>query len=439
VITADPKLELSFLQLALDLPEALDAGLTPEHMSTAINRSTHAAMLAVRLRGEPLDPVTVGHELEQRGISRASVAEHMAAIRSAPMASTASLVPVLRKLHDMRTLHEQATLGAALAVEAKVDEARDVLARAAFGATSPIEVFSIRDAMEAAAVEWHAAAQARQGLGEGRYLRLGLCPTLDDVMTVGPGDTVIVAAETNVGKSSISWSCIASLEARGIAAGLVSVEDPKADWGAKAIGYYGDLDTSPFWAGMASTEDYSRAERAVVTVAARKQLARMVVAKSGSLDEVCQSMAVLVRVHGARALFVDYIQAITHPMKGATRKQEVDTVYRRIQATARLLDVPLVLTSQMSRGDDSKAEPTVKRLKESGDLENGAQAILLCWVDQAEADAGWASAPVRVKIGKLKRAPRRPRVMLMRGPGGVLTEVPWQDPRKPSMGSSWTG
>lgn len=434
--TSDPTLERSFLQLALDMPEALDCGLTPEHMSEAINRTTHAAMLAVRLRGEPLDAVTVGYELERRGIDRGAVVGQIQAIREAPLASVGSLAPVLRKLHEMRTIHEQALLGASLAIESKVDEARDILAKAAFGATAALDVFSIRDAMEAAAEEFQAAAEARRGSNEGRYLRLGLCPTLDDVLTVGPGDTVIVAAETNVGKSSISFSCLASLEERGIPGGLVSVEDPKADWGAKAIGHFGDVDTSPFWAGMASDDDYRRAERAVVTVASRKQLARLAVAKSGTLDEVCQAMAVLVRVHGARVLFVDYIQAITHQLKGATRKQEVDHVYRRIQATARLLDVPLVLTSQMSRGDDDGREPTVKRLKESGDLENGAQAILLCWVDKTEADAGWASAPVRIKIGKLKRAPRRPKVMLLRGPGGVLRETEWREPRKPG-GVSW--
>ena len=431
MITSDQTLERSFLQLALDMPESLDAGLTPEHMSESSNRAMHAAMLAVRLRGETLDAVTVGHEMERRGLSRGAVAAQIDAVRAAPFASIGSLAPVLRKLHDMRTLSEQALLGASLAVDAKVDEARDVLARAAFGATAALEVFSIRGAMEATLEEWHAASKAREGGAEGRYVRLGLCQTLDEVMTIGPGDTVIVAAETNVGKSSISFSCLASLESRGIACGLVSVEDPKADWGAKAIGHYGDVDTSPFWAGMASQSDWDRAVRGVNDACSSPQLARVAVAKSGTLDEVCQAMAVLVRVHGARVLFVDYIQAITHSLKGATRKQEVDHVYRRIQATARLLEVPLVLTSQMSRGDDDTKEPTVKRLKESGDLENGAQAILLCWVDKGEADRDWAAAPVRVKIGKLKRAPRRPRVMLARGPGGVLTEIPWAEPKKP--------
>lgn len=424
---SDPQLERSFLQLALDMPEALDAGVSPEHMSESINRATHAAMIAVRMGGHPVDTVTVGHEMQRRGCTLEAIASQWPALRAAPVVSKATAVKVLRDLHEQRTLHEQAMLGASLAVDAKVDEARDVLARAAFGATSALEVFSIREAVESAFVQFAHIASAQRD--QTAYLRLGLCPTLDGLVTVGPGDTVIIAAETNTGKSSIVFSSIASLESRGIASGLVSIEDPKEDWGAKALGHFGDLNTTPFWAGTQSENDWKTATRAVEKITARPQLARMAVAKSGTLEEVCQAMSVLVRVHGARILFVDYIQAIQHAMKGATRKQEVDTVYRRMQATARMLGVPLALTSQLSRGEDDNREPTVKRLKESGDLENGAQVILLVWVDKRDAESqGWASAPVRMKVAKLKRAPERPRVMFNRGPGGVLHEVEWREP-----------
>lgn len=423
--TANPTLERSFLQLALDMPETLDAGLGPEHMSEAINRATHAAMVAVRMRGEPVDATTVGHELERRGFARDGIAAQWQSMQAAPVVSAAAAIQVLRQLAEQRTLYEQATLGASLAVDAKVDEARDVLARAAFGSTSVLEVFSIREAVESVFVEYQRVTQADNAA----YLRLGLCETLDQALTVGPGDTVIIAAETNTGKSSIVFSSVASLEQRGIPSGLISIEDPKEDWGAKALGHFGDLNTSPFWAGTASADDWRSATKAVETIAGRPQLARFAVAKSGTLDEVCQAMSVLVRVHGARILFVDYIQAIQHSMKGATRKQEVDTVYRRLQATARMLGVPLVLTSQLSRGDDDNREPTVKRLKESGDLENGAQVIMLVWVDKRDAEEhGWASAPVRLKVAKLKRAPERPRVMFVRGPGGVLKEQAWREP-----------
>lgn len=423
--TANPSLERSFLQLALDIPETLDGGLGPEHMSEAINRATHAAMVAVKMRGEPVDATTVGHELERRGFARDNIAAQWQSMRAAPVVSAAAAIKVLRQLAEQRTLYEQATLGASLAVDAKVDEARDVLARAAFGATGILEVFSIREAVESVFNEYERVIEK----SETAYLRLGLCETLDNALTVGPGDTVIIAAETNTGKSSIVFSSVASLEQRGIPSGLISIEDPKEDWGAKALGHFGDLNTSPFWAGTASADDWRSATKAVETIAARPQLARFAVAKSGTLDEVCQAMSVLVRVHGARILFVDYIQAIQHSMKGATRKQEVDTVYRRLQATARMLGVPLVLTSQLSRGEDDNREPTVKRLKESGDLENGAQVIMLVWVDKRDVEEdGWSSAPVRLKVAKLKRAPERPRVMFVRGPGGVLKEQAWREP-----------
>lgn len=428
MLLSDPTLELAYLSVCIDVPASLESGVHVEAMSTPLHRAALACLVAMRHDQSPIDHVTLAHRLESRGVPRESVAGLMSEIRSAPLHSVITLAPILRRLHEARTLSEQALLGASLAADSKTDEARDVLARAAFGVVSPLEVFSIRDAMEAAAEEFQLAATSRSDqLGQARYVKLGLCPTIDQMITVGPGDTVILAAETNVGKSSLSFTCILDLENRGIPAGLVSIEDPKADWGAKAIGHLGRVDTSALWAGTGSQRDWEAAISSVGNVASRNQLARMCVAKSGSLEEVCQAMAILVRVHGARVLFVDYIQAVQVYLRGATRKQEIDHVYRRIQATARLLEVPLVITSQLSRGDDDHKEPTVKRLKESGDLENGAQVIILCWVDRAEGERDWATAPVRAKIAKAKRSPQRARVCLRRGHGGVLHEVPWTD------------
>lgn len=431
--TSDPSVERAYLAICIDMPEALDAGLTVEHMASGANRAVMAAMLAMRQAAKEINQITLSHELQLRGMERITAIDTVSQILSEGTATLAPCVRVLRELHEARTLVEASSMGLAHAQRGELNEAREVLAKAAFGQVAPLEIFSLRDAMEATAQEYYEAAQSAQANGSAKFFPLGICPTVDRILRVGPGDTIIIGAETNVGKSSISMTCLLSLEHHGIAAGLVSVEDPKVDWGGKAIGHYSGEDTAPFWAGTATPEQWSRLLSALPAAAARKQLARFAVAKSGTIDEVCQAMNALVRVHGARILFVDYIQAISSGLKGANPKQEIDHVYRRIQTTARLLEVPVVIGSQLSRGPtDTAAEPGKKRLKESGNLENGAQVILLFWVRKEDEAAGrWGR--IMGKVEKLKRVPVRPRWCMERGAGGVLTEceMPIEDPIVP--------
>lgn len=426
----DHDLERSYLALCLDMPEALDAGLTVEALASPNHRVAMACLLALRMAGEPCDDVTLANRLERRGMSRDTVLGLLDAIRNAPMRSVTSVVPLLRQLYDARNVAEAAQLGLLAAQQGDTNGAREALAKAAFGSAGPLEVFTFREAAEAAMDEFQEAAQAAVNRsGSRRYLKLGLCPTIDRLITVGPGDTVILAAETNVGKSSLAMTCMVDLERREIPSGLVSIEDPKADWGAKVIGHYGEVDVTDMWAGTPAPHDVNKLVDARNFLAAKHQYARCAVAKSGQLEEVVQAMCTLVRVHGARILFVDYIQAIEcHALLNAQPKQQIDHIYRRLQATARMLEVPLVLGSQLSRGteDAEGKEPTIKRLKESGNLENGAQVILMFWVSKDKTNS-WDE--IRGKIGKLKRAPRRPKWAMRRGFGGILREIEgWTPP-----------
>lgn len=433
----DHDLERAFLATCMDMPEALDAGLTVEHMASPTHRVALACLISIRMAGEVVDDVTLTNRLQLRGMTKDQTSALFDSLRGAPVKALSSLVMLLRSLYDARTVAEAAQLGLLAASRGDVDGARSAMAKAAFGASSGhLEVFSFREAAEAACDEFQAAAEAASNkLGKSRFVKLGLCPTIDRLVTVGPGDTVIFAAETNVGKSSLAMTCMVDLERRGIPSGLVSIEDPKADWGAKIIGHYGDVDVTDMWAGTPTNDAMRRLMDARNTLHSSEQFARMTVAKSGTLAEVIQGMCVLVRVHGARILFVDYIQAIEEPsLSHATTKQQTDHVYRRLQAAARMLEVPVVIGSQLSRGtDDAEGkEPTIKRLKESGNLENGAQLILMFWVAKDKTDS-WDE--IRGKIGKLKRAPRRPRWAMQRCNGGILREIEgWSAPTAPARG-----
>ncbi len=398
-------------------------------------RLIHGAMMAIHRRGQDVTTLGVKLELEATGTLGAVGYESILDLSNSLDLDSRASADRLRSLYAARRIVLACREGVTLAETGKLSEARLRLSAAAFDSDTESPVYSLLECVEAAAEAWQHAAEARTDRSKGSYLPLGLAPAIDSKVLIGPGDAVVIGAETNVGKSSISMTCLLSHYERGVPAGLVSVEDPREDWGAKAAGHWSDVDTTQFWSGQASREAWAAVMAGIGGHMKREQVVKMADVKTGRLDDVLQSMATLVRVHGSRILFVDYLQAIQPPdsLAKAHPKQQIDHVYSAIKTTARLLGVPVVITSQLSRGESEHgAEPGIKRLKESGNLENGAQIVLLAWCDDPN------NAIVKVKAAKLKRVLQRPRFAMARGHGGVLRELDyWPEEQKQNGGHKW--
>ena len=415
----DEAVELAAISCCMDIPEFIDTGPATEHFATRAARSIHSALVEMRRTAVEVNDLSLLRCMESRGMGRGEVIDLLTRSRSVQQRGTRAIAAHMRQLYERRTIAELASQGRAHAVAGDLEAARDTLARAAFTDTGELRVYSIKQAMESAVEAWSAAAQALTKAGQSKYVPIGICPAIDSCVLVGPGDTVVIGAETSVGKSSTSMSCLLRHQAQGIRAGLISVEDPREDWGAKAAGYYAQIDTQPLWSGNAPAL-IDKLRVTLPSAFAQQQHVHIVDVPSGRLHDVVRGMTTLVRVHGARILFVDYLQAVAPPsaMDGASAKAQTDYVYRHLQATARMLGVPLVITSQLSRGDSEYGEePSIKRLKESGNIENGAQIVLLLWCIDEE------NLVVKGKAAKLKRVRKKPRWAMRRGNGGVLTEI----------------
>jgi replicative DNA helicase len=135
--------------------------------------------------------------------------------------------------------------------------------------------------------------------------------------------------------------------------------------------------------------------------------------------EICAAMRRLVHRHGARVVFVDYIQTILSSHPNAPRRDQVRDMAARLKGQAAALEVPLVLVSQLSRPEIGLQvrEPTIHSLKETGDLENSAEIILLLWRPDAKDHSA-----ISVKIGKSKWGARKRLFQFVRDRAGVLAE-----------------
>jgi replicative DNA helicase len=429
----DERAEKHYLAACLLDPSTLEAcGIPPTSMATGDHRFALGALLGVRGRGEPVDTVSLRTELQRLGWGAERALVYALGLTDHVPPSPVAVAARIRTLAEARRIAQEASEGLTHAQALDLDAARERLASASYGGTTEAEALSTRAMMEEAATAWDEVSREaeREAKGEPpRYipLRLGRTPwsaRARPTVRIGPGEMLAIGAATGTGKSSQALTEMLDLEDRGMRSGLVSVEDPAAEWGSKIIGHRGQLNTGGMWQAAGSPEDWQRATRAVMSAATSPDLIRLMHAKSGTVDEVVQCMSRLVRVHGAQVLFVDYLQAITSPAsKAMTRRDATDVVIARLLTTARVLDVPLVLMSQFSRDKMNPfKEPQLGDFKESGTLENSATACLMLWIltdDNSDPRYGL----VRAKIAKDKRQPRGERWCMRRGHGQVLYEV----------------
>lgn len=85
-------------------------------------------------------------------------------------------------------------------------------------------------------------------------------------------------------------------------------------------------------------------------------------------------------------VFVDYLQLVKASGSYDQRRLEIGAISRKLKLFAKELEIPIVLLSQLNRATETRNDkkPAMSDLKESGDIEQDANTILLIWDEVQE-------------------------------------------------------
>lgn len=98
-----------------------------------------------------------------------------------------------------------------------------------------------------------------------------------------------------------------------------------------------------------------------------------------SIREKC---AQLVKDHGVRVVFIDYLQMVKTLGRQRTRDEEVALITRELKRTARELNISIIAASQLSRAVEQRGgskRPQLSDLRESGAIEQDADKVLFIY------------------------------------------------------------
>ena len=96
-------------------------------------------------------------------------------------------------------------------------------------------------------------------------------------------------------------------------------------------------------------------------------------------DDLCELIKFLSEEFKARAVFIDYLQAITPGGYNNARTDELRKVCNSLAKTAKKMDIPVVLAAQLNRSTGNPTNMSINNLAESADISRYADTALLLW------------------------------------------------------------
>lgn len=339
------------------VPEIL-ADMRPEDFSGEY-RSFFDAIAALTAEQTPVDPVTVlskigpAYEETARTLidltpTAANVRAYIAACRE--QARLRLLQGLGTELTGAQTL-EQAREIAARVMETSMDSARSE-------SVSPLEL----------------AAMWINSLNEDKkpeFIYSGI-NCLDSVVHTRPGHMHIIAGKTSHGKSALAIQ-IAWNIAQQRKVGYFSNEMPAEDFEERLIAMLSPADHGRVRARELHDDEVQLTGRAAGSIS-----------RAGLWYEPAAGMTVddiraRTLQRGYKVIFVDYLQIVRYPKRGASNYEAVSEISKALATMARSLGIVVFAMSQLSRQDDGSCfepVPPLSSLRESGQLEQDAESVI---------------------------------------------------------------
>lgn len=271
----------------------------------------------------------------------------------------------------------------------------------------PLAVISAAREIENAIPEWENPSGS-QGLSTG-FNELDQVP-----VRLQDGRVMVIAAQTSVGKTTLAMDIgahVASRLEKNVL--MISAEMIGRELAERVAASRTGIPNQWFAAPKAgNARDDERWER-VMALPDDPAMNRVAwtTKSSVSVPEIAQAA----RRHHARVpggiglLIVDYLQLLRADDNTQNRTHVIGHMSREIKRLATDLSIPIILVAQLNRDPDKRedAKPKIGDLRDSGEIEQNADQILLIWrKDRADKADDASPGVATIIVGKNRNGPR---------------------------------
>ena len=401
----------------------LDERLAPSILATvdvadigdAANRRIYQAARALLLEDKPIDPVTLRNQLGAEYTDRL-----MKLMEVVP--TTANWREYAAIMHEQAVLTRIRDMAHELMAEPTLEGCRGKIAALGemLSAGRGIEAWTMADAYR-----YFMSTQDTDEKVE--YVSYGI-REVDESTFTELGDVIVVGGEPSSGKTLLALQ-MAYHMARRYKVGFFSLETKPKKLTVRLVSGAIDIDFTAIKRHQLRESDWQRVAEGGQDFTTRN----LVLLRGGGMT--ASQIQAISRSYGFDVIFVDYVQMIvpeTDPRLGQT--QAMAAVSRSMHMFAQSSGTLVVELAQLSRPDKQSKwrEPTMHDLKETGQLEQDADIILLLYkpkpgteIDGVEVDPEESRI---LKLAKQKEGPlkswlmhfdgAKQRMVIMAGPNG---------------------
>lgn len=260
------------------------------------------------------------------------------------------------------------------------------------------------DLMELLAeIEW-----AAKNPGKLKGLATGFQEIDQATLGLQPGRLYIVGARPSVGKTSFLMSLAVPWVRAEEHGAIFTLEMPRVDIQTSALVIESGVSRSEY--PNLTKVELAKLQRAMQEM----QKWDWLIDDTGSIniDILCHRARAAHKEKKLKWLGIDYIQLIRPSKDKANRSQEVAEVSGKLKSLAKELGIPIIALCQLNRqqqvvdvnkGKKADPEPKLSHLRESGDLEQDADAVFLLHRDQEDQSSQCVIIGAKNRFGRLFR------------------------------------
>lgn len=199
-----------------------------------------------------------------------------------------------------------------------------------------------------------------------------------------PAQLIVLAARPGMGKSAAASQIAVAAARAGYGTAVFSFEMAAQEIWRRLVAHISRVSLRRITRG-----DYSSLDQFHVQGAA-SELAQMNVWIDETTGCTVAALSAALRKHRSKGhevglVVIDYLQLMQTTRRREKRVEEVTEISRLLKVAARELKVPILVLSQLNREvEKDGARPELHHLRESGSIEQDADAVLFLWQDRRE-------------------------------------------------------
>lgn len=396
------QVEYTVLGTMIARPTSIGAAveiLRAEDFSSAVNRTLFQTLQALHLDGAPIDPLTVR---QRAGEDYELLIQEVLPHQTEDLPYYARLLRETSQLAMLQgAAFDLATAGSMDAAGTAVDRINGMMVD-----RRAVDVVSAKEA----------AAQFCDRMGkESRpeYITLGI-QELDKLLFIDQGDLVVVGGYPSAGKTLLSLQMALHI-AQKRRVGYFSLETTPQKLTDRIMCHMAQL---PLWKIKRRELDDNDWTRVAAASQALAALPLDLIPAGGMTVRDIKAYSLSRRYE---VIFVDYLQLIIS--KGHNRYEEVTNISKDLHAMSQSARIAVIALAQLSRPEktDGKLKPpNMSSFRESGQIEQDADAALLLWPE----DPNNNKSRRVLKLGKNKEGEKITLSMEFNGSLQTMAPVP---------------